>query len=488
MLIKYLITIVIVFLLGFHVVGQSTDQVITPLSLNAIIQMAQQQSIAARRAATLKTTRYWQWRNFKSNYKPRIELSGTLPGFTRSFQEVPQPDGTVDFISVSNNNASLDLSMQQGLALTGGTLFLGTTLQRFDDFKGDFTLYNGSPILLGFSQPFFRFNPLKWDKEIEPLRYEESQQQYLADLEEIALTSVDFFFNLMLAQINLNMAQTNLVNTDTIYRITQERFEMGIASRNDVLQLKLETLKAKKGLATAEQDVATARQQLGSYVGNRNINQANLSLPDQIPNLEVDLNKALQEALTNLPNAIGFKRRKTEAARDIAVAKGNRGFTANLVGSFGLSGRGSKLADVYSSPQDKEGLFLEFNIPIMDWGRSKSQMETAKANQQLVQFEVEQDQLNLEQEIITQITLLEMFVQQVKLNAEADQVALARYQIAQDRFIIGNLSITDLSIALQEKDQAKRDYIQSLWDFWGAYYTVRFLTLYDFEKQQKIQY
>lgn len=485
---RYLIIIIITLLLGFKLLGQSMSSSETPLSLKDVIQMAQQQSIEARRAATLKTTRYWEWRSFKSNYKPRIELSGTLPGFTRSFQEVTQPDGSVDFLSVSNNNAAIDLSMQQGLALTGGTLFVGTTLQRFDDFKRDFTLYSGSPVLIGFSQPFFRFNPLKWNKEIEPLRYQESQQQYLADLENIALSTVDFFFNLMIAQINLNIAKTNLINTDTIYQITQEKFALGKASRNDVLQLKLETLKAKKGLATAEQDVAAASQRLSSFVGIRTVNQAELSLPDQVPDLVIDLDRALKEALTNLPDAIGFTRRKTEAARDIAFAKGNNGFTATLTGSFGLSGRGNTFTDVYRSPQDKEGLFLELSIPIMDWGRSKSQMETARANQQLVQFEVEQDQLNLEQEIITQITLLEMFAQQVTLNAEADQVALDRYQIAQERFIIGNLSITDLSIALQEKDQAKRDYINSLWDFWRSYYTIRYLTLYDFEKNHKIKY
>lgn len=488
MLLKYIFTLIICFLLGFHLVGQEDQKAITRLSLDQVIRMAQQQSIAARRAATLKTTRYWEWRNFKSNYKPRITLNGTIPGFTRSYQEVLQPDGSVDFLSVSNNNASLDLAMQQSLALTGGTLFVGTSLQRFDNFKGDFTLYSGSPVLVGFTQPLFQFNELKWDKEIEPLRYQESQQQFLADLEEIAVTSVDFFFNLMVAQINLNIAQTNLVNTDTIYRITQERFDLGKASRNDVLQLKMETLKARKGLASAKQDVASAKQQLRAFVGNRLENMANLNLPDELPNITVDLDVALGQALSNLPDAISFRRRKVEAERDIASAKGNNGFSATITGSFGLSGRGTSVGDVYRSPQDREGLFLQFNLPIMDWGRAKSEMEMARASQKLVQFEVEQDRLNLEQEITTQITLLEMYAQQVELNAEADQVAQDRYQIAQDRFILGNLSITDLSIALQEKDQAKRDYIRSLWDYWQTYYTVRFLTLYDFEKQQKITY
>jgi hypothetical protein len=54
--------------------------------------------------------------------------------------------------------------------------------------------------------------------------------------------------------------------------------------------------------------------------------------------------------------------------------------------------------------------------------------------------------------------------------------------------VLGNLSITDLSIAFQEKDQAKRDYVFALRDYWKAFYRLRYLSLYDFEKGNKISY
>ena len=78
--------------------------------------------------------------------------------------------------------------------------------------------------------------------------------------------------------------------------------------------------------------------------------------------------------------------------------------------------------------------------------------------------------------------------QQLVLTAQADSIASEKYQIAKDRYMLGNLSITDLSIAFQENDQAKRDYISALRDFWGAYYQIRYLSLYDFETNQKINY
>jgi hypothetical protein len=39
-----------------------------------------------------------------------------------------------------------------------------------------------------------------------------------------------------------------------------------------------------------------------------------------------------------------------------------------------------------------------------------------------------------------------------------------------------------MNIALTEKDEAKARYIQSLEDFWLAYFSLRRLTLYNFEE------
>ncbi len=101
---------------------------------------------------------------------------------------------------------------------------------------------------------------------------------------------------------------------------------------------------------------------------------------------------------------------------------------------------------------------------------------------------MEQDRQNFAQAVATQVTLYAMMQEQVKLSASADSIASEKYEIARQRYVLGNLSITDLSIAFAEKDQAKRDYVLALRDFWGAYYELRYLSLYDFEKNKKISY
>lgn len=463
--------------------GQNTER----LSLQQAVNMARAQSIAARQAATTKETRYWEYRTFQSNFKPQLLLDSRLPAFTRSFNEVVQPDGTILFQPVRYNNSSVGLSLEQNIARTGGTIYATSQIQRFDDFSRNNTLYNGTLFAVGLEQPLFRFNELKWGRKIEPLKYQESQQEYLESLEQIALGASNLYFDLLLAQVNLSIAATNQKNTGDILRIAQEKFDLGKISRNEILQLRLEQLKSEKAVATALRDVEISTLNLKAFVGLQNGEKLELDEPHPQIKPDVSAEKALAEAYTNRADAIAFSRRLLEAKRDVARAKAETGLNATLTANLGFSNRGQTIGEVYEQPQNQQLVSVAFTMPILDWGRTQSRRKTAEANQQLTQYTIEQDQQNFKQQIYTQVTLFQMLKDQLALTAQADSIAAEKYQIAKDRYVLGDLSITDLSIAFAEKDQARRDFITALRDYWAAYYQLRWLTLYDFEKQQKIQ-
>ncbi|MGA0559476.1 TolC family protein [Larkinella sp. VNQ87] len=457
-----------------------------PLTLEDVVQMAKAQSIAAKQAATQKQTNYWQYRTFLAGFKPQLSLDGYIPSFERSFTPVTQPDGTISFQPISNNNSVVNLALSQNIALTGGAVFVQKQLQRFDDFERNNRLYNGIPFSIGIRQPLFQFNAMKWDRKIEPLKYDESNQQFIESMEQVAVDATGFYFDLLVAQVNLQIAEKNLSNNDTLYKIARHKLELGKISQNDLLQLQLSVLTAQKDYASARQNAEVASLRLRTYMGYRNEQALELAVPTQIRDVTIDVSKALKEAFENRPAAIAFRRRTLEAQRDVDKARKDNGLNATLNAAFGLSNRGSRLGDVYIRPQDREFVELQFVLPIMTWGRAQARTETAKANQQLTAQSVEQDKLTFEQAIYTQATLLQMLQQQVKLTAEADGIAQQRYEIAQNRFILSDLSVTDLGIALQEKDRARRDAILALRDYWTAFYTIRQLTLYDFERNEKI--
>lgn len=483
-LVVYMILLVLVY--STPVSGQTAGRV--EYTLQQVVEFAKLRSIDARQAATTRETRYWLWRTYRSNYQPQLSLNGTLPGYSKSFTEVLQPDGTIQFQHVYNNNSNLNLSFSQGIAATGGTIFGTTQLQRFDDFARNNTLYNAVPYGIGYSQPLWQFNTLKWDRKIEPIKFDESKQAFIESMEEVSNTASNYFFDLLLAQVNLEIATTNLQNTEKIQLVADEKLKIGKISKNEILQLQLENLKARKAVGIARRDLQVATLILRSYAGITNVDSFALIPPPVNATTSITTKKVLDEAYENRSDALAFARRIAEAQRDVAKARADNGLNATLTARLGFSKSAAAISKVYEQPRDQQLVQLDFTIPILDWGRSRSRTKTAQTNLQFTEYAVEQDKQIFVQEIVTQVSLYETMKDQVLLSLEADSIATEKYQIARERYVLGNLSITDLSIAFQEKDQAKRDYVAALRDFWGAYFRLRYLSLYDFDRNEKITY
>jgi outer membrane protein len=479
----------IIFFLTISYKGFCTSGIDTiRLTLQQVVEMAKNNSIAAKQAGTTRETKYWEWRTYKSNYQPQLSLSGNLPGYSKTSTPVVQPDGSILFQSIHYDNSAVTLNFSQTITATGATIYGMTQMQRFDDFDRNSVLYNGTPYAIGFSQPLGQYNSLKWDKKIQPLLYNESKQAYIETHEQISIAVTGYFFDLLLAQVNLKTAETNLANTQKILKIANLKFDLGKVSKNEILQLQLEQLNAKKAAGTARRDVEIATLNLRSYIGQEGDDKIVLIAPETISQMTVTTDKVLAEAYENRSDAIAFVRRIAEAKRDVAAARGQTGLTATLTANLGTSNSATSIPGVYRSPQTQQLLELQFSIPVLDWGRSKAKIKTAEANQQLTIDSVERDKQTFKQQIVTQVSLFNMMKEQLVLTAEADSIALEKYKIARERYVLGDLSITDLSIAFTENDQAQRDYVLSLRDFWSAYYELRYLSLFDFERNEKIAY
>ncbi|WP_207533248.1 TolC family protein [Desertivirga arenae] len=473
--------------LPFSALSQAYSDTVN-LSLKEVISIARERSTAVVKAATLAESQYWQYKTFKANYNPQFNLEGFLPQFSKTNIPVVQPEGTVEFKPVVNDNSQLNLGLTQNIGLTGGQLFLGSNMLRFRDFERGQTRYNGNPLVIGFNQPLFAFNPFSWDKKIEPLRYEESQRRYAEDLESISRGSTELFFNQLLAQINAEIATKNLVNHETLYKIGEVKAKLGRLSKDELLRLKLGYLNARKAVAQAQVNAETSALQLKSFMGFSSLNPLKLLLPETLPKVDIPETQALKEARENRQQSVEFTRSLLEADKEILKAKGEAGLKANLYGSFGLTNAAGDAAGLFRNAKDQQVIRLGFSLPIADWGKGASKVKTAQANKKLVKAGVEQAKLDFDQEIITQVKQLNVIKEQMETNKDADQTAAERFEIAKKRYLLADLSITDLNIALQEKDQARRDYILSLKSFWTSYYNLRVLTLYDFEQGKKLSF
>ncbi len=458
------------------------------LSLKNVVDLAITQSSSVKYVQNRNVNYYWRWKNFETRFRPRLELEGNLPDYTQSTTPVVQPDGNIEFKQVSNVQASAVVSLSQYIPQTGTSIYASTSLYRVQDFRNNTIDFSGSPFRIGFRQPVFAYNWMKWAKKTEPLVYEGAQKNFNESIEKISRRATRYFFNYLEIQTDYHLAQSNLKNSQDNLNIARTKRKLGQISENDFSRIELSLFNARKAMNKARMDLRNADFELKSYIGLDQDQEIKLIMPLDIMLFEIDPRKALDEAKQNRKETPEFKRRLIEADEELVEAKRGSGLSATLRGSYGISNSAPQFTGIYENPERERLLRLSLSIPILDWGRSASRVKLAESERDLVVYDVEQDKKDFEREVIVQVEQFGLLKDQMKTAREADKVAGNGYRIALKKFQNGEISITDLNISLAERESAKRDYIQSLEDYWEAYYNLRILTLYDFEMDRKISY
>jgi outer membrane protein TolC len=480
----YSLILIVLLIIPSGVFAQQTN---LKLTLEDVIQIAKDQSPSAIMARHRFRGSYWQYRTHIAKFRPSLTLSSVLPELSRSIDKITLEEGD-KFVPRSLMSSSVELQLLQNIALTGGSVFMSSGLERIDNFKADSInrqapiSYLSTPVSIGFRQPIKGFNSFRWEKRIEPLRYEEAKKDYIDAMENVSLRAVNYFFNLIIAQVNLKIGQINYSSNDTLFKIAQGRYNIGTIAENELLQMELALLNAGTALNEAGIQLEINKFQLRSFLGFNETVNIELLIPSKIPSFEVDIQRALEEAKKNSPEIISLQRQLLEADQSVAQARAEKGLTADLYATYGLTQDDFTLPAAYQNFQDQQRVQVGLEIPLVDWGLGRGRYRMAQSNQELVRTTVQQSEIDFEQQVMLQVLQFNLQDDQVRIAAKADTIAQNRYNVTKQRFLIGKIDVTDLNIALTEKDAATRSYLTRLNNYWTYFYTIRRLTLYDFQQ------
>lgn len=458
----------------------------TSLTLEEAVERAAEHSPSARQAENRYLSEYWNHRAHKADYRPQLELDAGIPNFNRNISGVIQPDGREEFRERSLLRNSLGLSLNQRIPYTGGDIFINTDLERLDNYQPqELTEYRTTPVTIGLRQPISGFNPYSWERDIRPLRYEEARRNYREEMESVHREAVNAFFDAFLAKINLEIAETNVANNDTLYEIAQGRYDLGKIAENELLQMELSLLNSRNAVAEAEIAYDNRLFDLKNLLEIDEGTELDLQIEHETPEVEVGRDEAVQKAKSNRREPIAYERRKKEAERDVDQAQSRR-YDLDLFATYGLSNRSAEPSAIYDNPGEQQQFTLGLQMPILDWGKNKARREIAKSERDLVQTQIEQERRDFEKEVEMQVRQFRMNRNNLQIAARADTVAQKRFEVARQRYMTGKITITDLNIAMNEEERARQDYVQALRSFWTSYYNLRQLTLYDFREDEPL--
>jgi outer membrane protein len=464
------------------------DTLVVSLSLRNVVDLAISQSSSVKYVQNQDVNYYWRWKNHQTRFRPQLTLSGDLPDFENQTKPIVQPDGSVKFNQVTQLETSAQLAIYQPVPLLGANVYAATGITRLQDFNNSTVGFSGYPVSVGIYQPLFAYNWMKWTRMTEPLVYEEAQKRFIESIEEISYNATARFFNYLKIQTNYTLAESNLKNSRDNLTIAKVKKELGNISGNDFSRIQLSVFNAQKALNNARIALKNADYELKKYIGLDQNLTIELIIPLDMILWEVDAVKALEESMENRKETPEFERRLIQADRDLTQAKRNAGVNATLNMSYGISNSADDFGGIYENPEQQQNVKLSLSVPILDWGRSESQVKLAESQRELVLYDVDQDRQDFERRVVVQVEQFNLIKSQITTAEAADKVAEEGYLIALKKFQNGEISITDLNISLAEREGAKRDYISSIENYWESYYLLREVTLFDFEFNQKIYY
>ena len=478
----------IVYLLFIVAISVSAQQRVV-LDLDRTVRLATDSSLAAQKYQSIYDASRYQYLSWQASRKPQFSLESTPVQYQRYM--------TRRYLSAEDIDVYRQQRMlysQAGITATQtvetwGGQFYGSTqlgyLRTFGDQNQ--TQFMTVPITIGYKQELLFYNPLKWAKQIEPLKLTLAEKSFVYGIETASQEAVSKFFTLALAQGQQRMAEEYLASCDTIYAIAQRRYKIASISKAELSILQLEKTNARTTLANARISRQRAAQQLATYLGMERTTDIELVIPTVMQNLHVDAAEALQYARENNPQYLSSHKAVAEARRDAERAKVEKNFSVSIDASVGLNQVADRFADAYRHLLSQDMATITLSVPLKDWGKRKNAYLAARSTVEAAERAEQETARDTELDVALTVADFNERQAIVEIAREALTIAEDAYAQTLQRFIKAQADAYSLSVAQSHWQTARQNQIASLQNYWLAYYHLRRITLYDYQRCQVIK-
>lgn len=453
------------------------------LTLEKVIELANDSSLMAFRYRNMYQANYWQYVSFRADRLPSLSLTATPAKYYRYMTQRYDSEQNIDVYRQQQMfSASAGLEVTQNFDILGGSFYLETDLEYMRNFGlNKYTQYSSIPIRIGYRQSLLGFNAFKWERKIEPLRYEKAKKELIYNMESVSEQAVTYFFALALAQAELQLAEENVASCDTLYVIGERRFKIAAISQADLLTLELDKVNARNTLENCRIALKRATFSLASFLGMDKNTEIKLQMPGRPLSIDIPINVAIAMAKENNPTLLGHRQTILESERDLNRAKVESRFNASVNASVGFNQVADDLSGAYRSPLRQDLVSISVSVPLIDWGVRKGKVNMARNNLNVSKIAARQDELSIEEDIIMTVSDYEVRQRLIASASEALDLAETAYTQTRQRFIIGKADINSITLSLNRRQEAAKNYISALQNFWLSHYKIRRLTLHDFE-------
>jgi outer membrane protein TolC len=393
------------------------------------------------------------------------------------------------FLFIQVDSMSMDQALARGLKLSPAYQQSGVTLDkaRIAFFQSLFNLtptvsagisysktdYPDSLIAsterysnsLNFSMPIFDLDVLG-SIFVSGLNWKGNRIQHRSDQANLILQIKSAYYNLVNARELLTYSDIAIQRSDENLTLIKTKYELGAASRLDMLQAEVLYLQTRQVKARTKTMEITAQEQLKSLLGeDRDIYPTDsLTVPGEIPFPPLD---SLLEQLDRVNYNLRLAGEMEKAAK-INLLVAYLGFLPRISGSYGL---GAASESLHTDPgwffdNANRTWSISVSFPIFEVKGLVFKLLNARKDYQLKKLSRRQTILDTEKALRTTYYGLQESYENLRLSQRSYEAATEAANIAREQYRLGAMSLIDWLKVEGDMYDSKTAYSQALSDYY----------------------
>lgn len=363
--------------------------------------------------------------------------------------------------SLEASNANVLSSWSGALPRISGSLSASKTMTLADGSEATSEGKSGS---IGLSQTVFDATTFARISSASHSR-DATRHALEAKRRETIFSTKQNYYGLLKAQALRDVLAEALELAQEQLRKTQSLFELGSASRSDLLKAQVQVGQAQLALITAEKSVGTARvalcYMLGIEVGTA------IEVVDPVPEEGEQETPQFDigEAVSRRPDVRAAEESVVAARRSLLASKAARWPDVNFSLSYGRSE--DSFGEIFEDVADNHtrSMSVSLSLPIFNGFGTKASIASSKSALRTYQLALRDARMWAEYEIETErLSVLEQR-QRVGVAEKAVAQADEDLRISEERFRLRAASMLELIDARVAYSQARADLVEARYDY-----------------------
>jgi outer membrane protein TolC len=382
--------------------------------------------------------------------------------------------------------------VEQPILRTGGTVGLYNT---FGWRNNRTAIANGGEnsnrafsnnLYLTMNQPLFTYNRRQMALDELELNFENANLSYAIQRLTLERTITSQFFDVYLAQLNLDISKEELENTRKNYEVVKLKVEASLLAKEELYQAELNYANAQLSIQDNELALANAEELFKREIGMNLDEDIQLVTELEAQAVLIDLDRAVEYALAS---RLELRQRRIDIEKsffELERTKSLNEFRADVQLTLGIFGDNEAFGDVYQSPTSNPSVGLSLNIPIWDWGERNERVQAVEVSMKSQQLDLKEDQKQIRMDIRSAYRSIQTQMPRIEIARKNVENAERTYEINLERYLNGDLSGIDLNQFQTQLSSKKIDLARSLINYKTQLLDLKILTLYDWEKQEPV--